>query len=81
MNDEITTSERKWHVDELKFTKEKKFTDKKFFINDNEVVNETLIKRIWHVLNATMWALKIKLLKEKSSYNVIIITRHVMLNH
>ena len=71
MNDEMTTNKRKWHIDELKFTEKKKFTDEKFFINDNEVVNETLIKRIWHAFNAIMWALKIRLLKER----VIIISQ------
>ena len=66
MNDEMTTSERRWHVDELKFTEKKKFTDKQSFINDNEIVNKTLMKRIWHALNTIMWILKIKLLKEKT---------------
>ena len=45
MNDEVTTNERKQYVDELKFT-EKKFTDEKFFISDNKVVNKILVKRI-----------------------------------
>ena len=66
INNEMITSERKWHVDELKFTEKKKFTDEKSFFNDNEVVNETSVKRIWHVLNAIMWALKIRLLKERA---------------
>ena len=66
MNDEIMMSEQRWHVDELKFTKKKKFINEKFFISDNEVVNKTLIKRIWHVFNAIMWTLKIKLLKEET---------------
>ena len=59
-------NKRRWHVDELKFTDKKKFTDEKFFINDNEVVNKTSVQRIWHAFNMIMWALKIRLLKEKT---------------
>ena len=59
-------NERKWHVDKLKFTEKKKFTDEKFFISDDEIVNKTSVKRIWHAFDAIMWALKIKLLKEKT---------------
>ena len=62
----MTTNEWKWHVDELKFTEEKKFADEKFFISDDKIVNKTLIKRTWHVFNAIMWALKIRLLKERT---------------
>ena len=54
MNDEMTTSERRWHVDELKFTEKKKFTNEKSFIDDNEIVNETQVQRIWHAFNAIM---------------------------
>ena len=54
MNDKMTTNEQRWHVDELKFSEKKKFTDEEFFINDNEIVNETSVKRIWHALNAIM---------------------------
>ena len=41
----MTINERKWHVDELKFTG-KKLTNEEFFISDDKVVNETLMKRI-----------------------------------
>ena len=54
MNDEITTKERKWHVDELRFTEKKKLINKKSFISNNEIADKTLIKHIWHVFNAIM---------------------------